>query len=298
MKRSAVIAIAASTVVVIGAAVLGTAALLGANADPPMVNPTTAAPSTSPSPAPSVVPAYTPLDGAAIAALPEALYSAVIPGLLPHRAAAIPEASMTTYRISADQPLYGADRVIPVARFAAKNFLVEDSVVVPVSFEGDWALVLTPSRQSLPSKDPDAPAQTVGWMPAAALEKVQDLTFHVVVSIAEETVSIVDGSGKVSETFSAAVGAPGTPTPTGVVGYLQARYLDPAQNQEKYPIALTSLHSDAADEPYRGSDGGLIGMHYQADRQGAISAGCVRLSAEAITAVNNLPLGTPIVLEP
>jgi hypothetical protein len=295
MKRSAVVAIAASAIVIIGAAATG-AVLIGANAGPPAANPTTVEPGTSPSP--SAAPAYTPLTDASIAALPEAMYNAVIPGLLPYVSSAVPEASMTTYRINADQPLYGADRVTPVARFAAKNFLVNDSVIVPVSFEGDWALVLTPSRQSLPSKDPDAPAQTVGWMPAAALERVQDLTLRVVVSIGDETVSIVDESGTVLEKFAAGVGAPGTPTPTGVVGYLQARYLDPAQNQETYPIVLTSLHSDAADEPYRGSDGGLIGMHYQDIRQGAISAGCIRLGAEAITALNKLPLGTPIILQP
>jgi hypothetical protein len=295
MKRFAVIALVVSAVTVVSVTVLGTVVLLEGTPDVAAVNSAPAAPLKL---SPSVVPAYTPLDDAAIAALPEAIFDAVIPGLLPYRAAAIPEASMTTYRINVDQPLYGADRVIPVARFAAKNFLVEDSVIVPVSFEGDWALVLTPSRQTLPSENPDAPAQTVGWMPAAALEKVQDLTLHVVVSISEETVSIVDESGTVLEKFAAGVGAPGTPTPTGVVGYLQARYLDPAQNQETYPIVLTSLHSDAADEPYRGSDGGLIGMHYQVNRQGGISAGCVRLGAEAMTALNALPLGTPIMLSP
>lgn len=253
-------------------------------------------PVTTPASPPAVAPPYVAVTAEEIAALPEANYSAVIPGLLPYQADEVPDAMTAVYRIASDQPLYDADRQTPVARLAAKNFLLEDSVLVPVAFDGDWALVLTPSRQSLPSEDDEAPAQTAAWIPAGSLEKVQDLRSHVVVSVSEETVSIIDSTGAVRQSFDAGVGAVDTPTPVGSLGYLQARYLDPAQNQEVYPIALTSLHSDAADEPYGGSDGGLIGMHYQPDRTGAVSHGCIRLSGEAITALNALPLGTPVVL--
>ena len=263
--------------------------------------PSTQAPSPSPvatsaSP-PAIAPPYVAVTAEAIAALPEANYSAVISGLIPYEADEVPEAMTAVYRIASDQPLFDADRLTPVARIAAKNFLLEDSILVPVAFDGDWALVLTPSRQSLPSENDEAPAQTAAWIPAASLEKVQDLRTHVVVSVGEETVSIVDGAGTVEQSFDAGVGAADTPTPVGSLGYLQARYLDPAQDQEVYPIALTSLHSDAADEPYGGSDGGLIGMHFQTDRNGAVSHGCIRLSGEAITALNALPLGTPVILK-
>ena len=94
--------------------------------------------------------------------------------------------------------------------------------------------------------------------------------------------------------FPAGVGAGGTPTPTGVVGYVQARYLDPAQDQTVHPITLTTLHSSAADEPYGGDDGGLIGVHYESAARGAVSHGCVRLDGDAIDAVNALPLGTVV----
>ncbi|MGN6503269.1 MAG: L,D-transpeptidase family protein, partial [Pseudolysinimonas sp.] len=90
--------------------------------------------------------------------------------------------------------------------------------------------------------------------------------------------------------FPADVGGPQTPTPTGVVGYLQARYLDPAQGQSAYRIQLTSLHATAADEPYGGDDGGLIGVHLGSGS----SHGCVRLGAAAIAAVDALPRGTPV----
>lgn len=91
------------------------------------------------------------------------------------------------------------------------------------------------------------------------------------------------------------IGAAATPTPTGVTGYLQARYLDPGQAQSN-PIQLTSLHSAAADEPYGGHDGGLIGVHFNTTATGTASHGCIRLAPAAITAVNALPVGTPITI--
>jgi lipoprotein-anchoring transpeptidase ErfK/SrfK len=63
-----------------------------------------------------------------------------------------------------------------------------------------------------------------------------------------------------------------------------------------YPIQLTSLHATTKDEPYGGEDGGLIGIHYNQTTTGAVSHGCVRLTAEAIQAVNRLPLGTPVTM--
>ena len=33
-----------------------------------------------------------------------------------------------------------------------------------------------------------------------------------------------------------------------------------------HPIQLTSLHATAADEPFGGSDGGLIGIHFKRER--------------------------------
>ena len=66
------------------------------------------------------------------------------------------------------------------------------------------------------------------------------------------------------------------------------------QGQSEHRIQLTSLHATGSDEPYGGADGGLIGIHYQAQASGAVSHGCIRLSAEAVAAVDALPLGTPV----
>ena len=243
--------------------------------------------------------AYVAPTGAAIAALPEAMYSAVIPGLMAYSISTLPTAADAAYRMAADTPIYGTDRSTLVARFSAKNFMELDSVVVPVELDGAWTLVLTPARQQLPSKNNgQAPAQTVGWVRTSALTKDHALPEHVVVSVSRQTISIANAAGVVEATYSAGVGTSSTPTPTDVVGYLEARYLDPSQGQAVHPIQLTSLHASAADDPYLGHDGGLIGLHYNASSTGSVSHGCVRLGIPAIDAVNALPLGTLITLVP
>jgi lipoprotein-anchoring transpeptidase ErfK/SrfK len=255
----------------------------------------TAAPTEAASTAPPV-PALTRSE---IAALPAAVYDAVVPGLLPAPAGNL--TAPTAHRVMFDVPLFGADRATPVARIPATDFRGQRTVVVPIQLDGPWALVLTPARQVLPSQvaagERAAPAQTAAWMPAASLAGTTALAKSVHISVAGQSLSIVDAAGTVTDSWSVGVGTDETPTPTGVTGYLQARYTDPDQGQSVHPIQLTSLHATAADEPFGGSDGGLIGIHYFEQSSGAVSHGCVRLPADALTAVNALPLGTLVVIE-
>ena len=139
------------------------------------------------------------LSAAHLAALPEARYDAVIATLLP---AAVSAHADTAYRLREDTVLYAADRTTPVARLAARNFLGEPSVVVPVEHSGDWLRVLTPARQRLPSHpagtDPAstnsagalAPAQTSAWLRADSLSSPTILANPIIVSVSAQTLSI------------------------------------------------------------------------------------------------------------
>jgi lipoprotein-anchoring transpeptidase ErfK/SrfK len=294
-------------IVVLGAAA---AALIAAAVSLPLMLAHPAATSSNgapPSVTSSVVPAppkashqpYVALSAAAISALPEAKYNAVIPGLIAYATDKVAKASAFAYTVSADIPIYGSDQTTPVARFAATNFMLLKSVIVPVQTDGDWTLVLTPARQQLPSTDGGhAPAQTVGWVRTASLVKDHPLPQYIEVSVSKQTLTIVNTNGSTASTYPAGVGTPGTPTPTGVIGYIQARYVDPTQGEASHPIQLTSLHATAADNPYLGKDGGLIGLHYNVDSKGAVSHGCVRLAVPAINAVTALPVGTVIEFLP
>ncbi|WP_416394062.1 MULTISPECIES: L,D-transpeptidase [unclassified Curtobacterium] len=283
-----------------GASVVGALVVAGAVAVPLVVGSPSAesAPThgtTVSTPTPSAAPPVPHVGAAALAALPEAQYSAVIGGLMPFDRTVTAD---TVFRLRRDAPLFGAARTTPVARFAATDFLRQPTTVVGLERDGDWERVLTPARQELPSAaGGTAAAQTSAWVPVASLREVSTPTRRVVISTTDQSVSIVDAAGHVDQRFDAGVGTADTPTPTGVTGYLEQRYVDPAQGTGDHPIQLTSLHSSAADEPYGGHDGGLIGLHWNATTSGAVSHGCVRLDAEAVAAVDALPLGTLVTVE-
>ena len=282
---AAVLALGVATIIALAIATSGGETV---GADAPAVPTHSSVPTVSAAP-------YVAPTAVEVAELPEAKYDAVIPDLIAYAVASAPEEAATAYTLAFDTAIYGADRNEPVARFDAINFLGDKSVIVPVAFTGDWALVLTPARRALPSAAPgNAPAQTAGWVRADRLTKSHSLTQRITVSVKDQTLTIVDATGAVTASFSVGVGTSSTPTPTGVTGYIQARYLDPAQGQRTYPIQLSSLHSATADEPYGGDDGGLIGVHYYFSSNGAVSHGCIRLPTDAITAVNQLPVGTLI----
>ncbi|WP_411699650.1 L,D-transpeptidase family protein [Conyzicola sp.] len=276
------------------AAVAATAIIVATTATAPAERvPAVAAASTSTAePAETGAPTVPAISADELAALPQAVYNAVIPGLLPY--SGIDASAIThSYTAQSDVPLYGDDRGVAVAKIPARNFLDEPTVIVPVKVTGDWAFVLTPSRQATPSSvGGNAPAQTAGWVPLASLTQNQVLDSTVTISASAQTLTIV-GAGGATE-FAIGVGSDQTPTPTGTTGYLQARYDDPTQAD--YTIQLTSLHSSAADEPFGGTDGGLIGIHYNTTNTGEVSHGCIRLTYAALSAVNALPLGTPIVI--
>ncbi|MDL9978790.1 L,D-transpeptidase [Microbacterium sp. ASV49] len=236
-------------------------------------------------------------DPANLESLPEARYDAVIGGLIPYTAGA--DGVRVRYTIARTIALYGVDHKTAVAKLAASDFSGQPTTVVVVADrKNGWSLILTPARVSLPSKTGgNAAAQSAAWVRSAVLTKAEALPDRVLISAGDQKLRIVTDGKTVAE-YAVGVGTPETPTPTNVTGYLQQRYLDAAQNETKYPIQLTSLHSSAADEPYGGSDGGLIGIHYNATNSGAVSHGCIRLTAAAIQAVNALPLGTPITITP
>lgn len=290
MRTRTIWTTAGAAVAVLAAAGLVTTALLGSDR-------TAAAPVTTPATAPaSAAPAVPHVDAAAVAKLPEAQYSAVIAGLMPFDRTV---RSDTVFHLTADAPLFGADRDRPVARLAAQDFLRQPTTVVGVERDGDWELVLTPARQQLPSAagTTGAAAQTAAWVPVSGLRETATPRSRIVISTTDQTVSVVNAAGTTLQRFDAGVGTADTPTPTDVTGYLEQRYVDPAQGTGDHPIQLTSLHSGAADEPYGGHDGGLIGLHWNATTSGTVSHGCVRLDAEAVAAVNALPLGTLVTVE-
>ena len=78
---------------------------------------------------------------AVVAALPEAMDDAVIPGLSPSTITTIPAAATSSSTLTADAPLFGAGQQTAVARLAKLNFMQSPTIVVPVQTSGAWSLV-------------------------------------------------------------------------------------------------------------------------------------------------------------
>ena len=167
-----------------------------------------------------------------------------------HVLAALPElvirAQSRSLEVLAELPELSAAHLAALPE--AHYFLGEPSVVVPVERSGDWLRVLTPARQRLHSDpagtDPGstdspgllAPAQTSARLRADSLSLPTILTNLIIVSVSAQTLRII---GVDSRTWLVGVGAPGTPTPVGVTGYLEARYRDAAQGQGQYPTGVS-----------------------------------------------------------
>jgi len=244
-----------------------------------------------PTPPPHSAPGLSPEQ---IAGLPEAAYNQVIGGLIPVTSAAV--TSVRVGALTAAAPLYRTDGARPVARMQAAGPFGDPNPIVVIATSGAWDLVLTPARQALPSASPNgwAPAQTAGWMPASYVHGLAEASARITVHTGERTV-VISRHGAADQVFHVAVGAAKTPTPGGVTGYLEARFVSPADGTRSTRIQLTSLHTTTADDPAGGVSGGLIALHWWPQASGAVSHGCVRLSAPALAAVDALPLGTPIV---
>jgi len=285
--RTRLIAVAVALVVVAAAIVVVVLLMqpreaTAPDASTPPAPPATSAPSPEPYSAPSAVD---------LGALPAAAATMeyVIGGLMPFNDGPIVD---RVYHLAADAPVYGEDRTAaPVARLDAVNFLREATVVVVSRFDGDWALVLTPARIALPSASQGtAPAQSAGWIRRDLLVESHAQTHRVIVDIAQRTATIQTWTGDTVETYPVGVGGLDNPSPTGTT-YIQARYLDPAQDQTVHRIQLTGAYSSESDAPWRGS--AHTGLHFSPD-PASDSHGCVRLTAEGIEAIDALPIGTVV----
>ena len=62
-----------------------------------------------------------------------------------------------------------------------------------------------------------------------------------------------------------------------------------------HPIVYLSAQSPTLDG-FAGASVAVTAFHYHDDRSGSISNGCLRVDPDAITALAQLPLGTPVII--
>ena len=147
-----------------------------------------------------------------------------------------------------------------------------------------WSRVLLPSR----------PNGATGWVRSALVDRAAT-PYLVRVHLTSRTLELVK-DGSTLGTWDVAVGAPGTPTPTGRT-FLLGSVVD--DQQDFSPVILPlGAHSDTLDT--YGGGPGTVAFHGWPDSSvfgQAVSHGCVRVPAEALDLLQQVPLGTLVIID-
>lgn len=150
--------------------------------------------------------------------------------------------------------------------------------------QGSWLKVLLPIR----------PNGTTGYVRSGDVSLQQD-QYRITVQLAAHRLVVYNGDA-VMLSDTVAVGAPGTPTPTGTYFIrVLLKAPDPTTVYGPYAYGLSG-HSEALDT-FDGGDAEL-GIHGNNDASVLgtdASHGCIRMSNDKITTLAGLlPLGTPV----
>src|SRR5712691_5643564 len=187
----------------------------------------------------------------------------------------------------APQVVYGGPGKPPVAVLPAAELGGPTWVPVVQSSPG-WERVLLPSR----------PNRATGWIYTGAADGSQLDTrrsaYLVRIDVGARTLSVYD-AGQPLGTWTVAVGAPGTPTPTGRT-FLLALLAPPHPTYSPLILPL-GFHSDTL-ETYGGGPG-TIGVHGWPDPTvfgRAVAQGCVRVPAVALRVLSQVPLGSIVLI--
>lgn len=150
--------------------------------------------------------------------------------------------------------------------------------------QGPWVQVLLPIR----------PNGTTGWVRSTEV-RLEPNPYRITVELGVHRLTVYNGDS-VLLTDTVAVGAPATPTPTGLY-YIRVleKAPDPTTVYGPYAYGLSG-HSDALNT-FNGGDAEL-GIHGNNDASVLgtdVSHGCIRMSNDKVTMLAGvLPFGTPV----
>ena len=179
-------------------------------------------------------------------------------------------------------PVYAAPGRRPFAKITPKQ--MGDTWLPVIDQRGGWTQVLLPSR----------PNGSTGWLKSAALEQLQT-PYLIRVHVGSRQLELIR-DGVAVGSWSVAVGAPDTPTPLGRT-FLLGSIVDPSQGYSPLILPLGS-HSDTLDT--YGGGAGTVALHGWPDTSvfgSAISHGCVRVPADALEQLRQVPLGTLVIVD-
>jgi lipoprotein-anchoring transpeptidase ErfK/SrfK len=178
--------------------------------------------------------------------------------------------------------LYVAPGRKPFAKVTRKQF--GDTWLPVVERRGGWSRVLLPSR----------PNGSTGWLRTNQVER-RTSPYLIRVHLGSRQLELYSGGSSVGS-WTVAVGASETPTPTGRT-FLLGSMVDEDQSFSPLILPLGS-HSDTLDS--YGGGPGTVALHGWPDDSvfgQAVSHGCIRVPSEALDALSNVPLGTLVLID-
>lgn len=159
-----------------------------------------------------------------------------------------------------------------------------DTWLPVVDAEDGWTRVLLPSR----------PNGSSGWVRADAVDR-RRTPYLVRVHLAARELELFQDGSPVGR-WPVAVGAPATPTPTGRT-FLLGSIVDESQSYSPVILPL-GTHSDTLDS--YGGGPGTVALHGWPDPSvfgTAVSHGCIRVPADALDRLTEVPLGTLVLID-
>jgi lipoprotein-anchoring transpeptidase ErfK/SrfK len=179
-------------------------------------------------------------------------------------------------------PVYAAPDGRPFAKVTPTQM---GETWLPVIDRRDgWVQVLLPSR----------PNGSTGWIKAASVEQART-PYLVRVHVGSRELELFQ-DGALVGSWPVAVGAAETPTPIGRT-FLLGSIVD--ANQSYSPVILPlGSHSETLDT--YGGGPGTVALHGWPDDSvfgDAVSNGCIRVPAEALDQLTQVPLGTLVIVD-
>lgn len=252
--------------------------------------------SSTPSPTPTAAPTPTgppPNDREYDAeGLPTVDVHAVLPELPVDDAPGEPTLGLTATPRSEGAPVFADPAAEPVAWLLPEQRYGGTAVPV-VERHGAWMKVLLVGRQAVAGEGD--PSQLGGWVRTADVAIAENDT-RVEVDLAARTVDLVTGEGDdaARETIATdfAWGAEATPTPLGRSFVMLTEQVSFPYTRGHEMVYLSVQSPTLAG--FGGQSVAVTAFHYHDVRSGAISNGCLRVSAEVIDRLAALPAGTPV----
>jgi len=170
----------------------------------------------------------------------------------------------------------------PIARMPATQ--IGDTWLPVIAQQGGWMQVLLPSR-------PDA---STGWLPAADLESAAT-PYRIAVHLGSRTLDLFQDGTRIAR-WTVGIGKPSAPTPTGRT-FLLGAFSD---SHQKFSPVILPLGTHSPTHDTFGGGPGTVAIHTwpTSDVFGtATSDGCVRVPADALRRLTEVPLGTLVTID-